>query len=107
MNTLSTVNLTLTDLTYWIYKTKPTVERFVVAKKKEAKIMNDNQKKFLNELAQFFEKYSITSAYVTDRGFELKSHEETLSFQSYKDDTFFNVKTYCPEYDVIKEKEME
>lgn len=77
------------------------------AKKKEVKIMNDNQKKFLNELAQLFEKYNITSAYVTDKGFELKRYEKAISFQSYKDDTFFNVRTYCPEYDAIEEKEME
>ena len=94
----------MTDLTYLTYKTKLTAEQFVVGKKKEVKIMNDNQKKFLNELAQLFEKYSITSAYVTDRGFELKSHEESISFQSYKDDTFFDVKTYCPEYDVTDEE---
>lgn len=58
----------------------------------------------MNELAQFFEKYSITSAYVTDKGFELKSHEESISFQSYKDDTFFNVRTYKPEYDTTEEE---
>jgi hypothetical protein len=50
--------------------------------------MNDNQRNFLNELAQLFEKYSVTSAYVTDKGVELKSHEESISFQNYKDDTF-------------------
>jgi hypothetical protein len=66
--------------------------------------MNDNQEKFLNELAQLFEKYSIGYAYVTDKGFELKSHEESISFQSYKDDTFFNVRTYCPKYDVTEEE---
>lgn len=65
--------------------------------------MNDNQKKFLNELAQLFEKYSIECAYVTDKGFELKSHEESISFQSYKDETFFNVRTYEPEYDTAME----
>lgn len=59
------------------------------AKKKEVKIMNDNQQNFLNELAQLFEKYSIDCAYVTNKGFELKSHEESISFQSYKDETFF------------------
>lgn len=48
-------NSPLTDLTYLTYKTKPTAERFVVGKKKEVKIMNDNQKKFLNELAQLFD----------------------------------------------------
>lgn len=86
------------------YKTKPTAERFVVGKKKEVKIMDNEQKKFLNELAQLFEKYNITSAYVTDKGFELKRYEKAISFQSYKDDTFFSVKTYCPEYDVTEEE---
>lgn len=66
--------------------------------------MNDNQKKFFNELAQLFEKYSIECAYVTDKGFELKSHEESISFQSYKDETFFNVRTYQSEYDTTVEE---
>lgn len=69
--------------------------------------MNNNQKKFLNELAQLFEKYSIECAYVTDKGFELKSHEKSISFQSYKDETFFNVRTYKPEYDTTEEEETE
>ena len=66
--------------------------------------MNDNQKNFLNELAQLFEKYSIEYAYVTDKGFELKSYEESISFQSYKDDTFFNVRTYKSEYDTTEKE---
>ena len=66
--------------------------------------MNDNQRNFLNELAQLFEKYSIDYAYVTDKGFEFQSHEESISFQSYKGETFFNVRTYCPEYDVTDEE---
>ena len=66
--------------------------------------MDNEQKKFLNELAQLFEKHNITSAYVTDKGFELKGFEKDISFQSYKDDTFFNVRTYCPEYDVTEEE---
>ena len=98
-------NSPLRGLTYSTYKTKPTAERFVVGKKKEVKIMDNEQKKFLNELAQLFEKYSIECAYVTDKGFELKNHnEESISFQGYKGDTFFNVKTYCPEYDTTVEE---
>lgn len=86
------------------YKTKPTTNRSVVGKKKEVKIMNNEQQNFLNELAQLFEKYSIDCAYVTDKGFELKSREESISFQSYKDETFFNVRTYKPEYDTTVEE---
>ena len=74
------------------------------AKKKEVKIMDDNQKKFLNELAQLFEKYSINYAYVADKGFGFISHGKSLSFQNYKDGAFFNVRTYKPEYNTTEEE---
>ena len=66
--------------------------------------MNNEQKKFLNELAQLFEKYSIEDAYVVDESFKFQSHEESISFQCYRDDAFFNVRTYQSEYDTTEEE---
>ncbi len=67
--------------------------------------MNNNQENFLNELAQLFEKYSIDGAYVADKSFKFQSHEETLSFQYYRDDAFFDVITYKTKYGTVAEEE--
>lgn len=64
--------------------------------------MNNNQEKFLNELAQLFDKYSIVRAYMTDEGFELDSHNQTLAFQSYVDGEFRCIRTYESQRTPIK-----
>lgn len=74
----------------------------MLSEKERGKIMNNNQENFLKELAQLFEKYSIIRAYMTDEGFELDSHNETLAFQSYVDGAFCCIRTYESQFTYTK-----
>lgn len=61
--------------------------------------MNDNQKKFLNEISAVFKKYAIDRVSASDSYIKFESNSEILYFNRYVKDCFIEIKTWVQEYE--------
>lgn len=62
--------------------------------------MNDNQKKFLNEISAVLKKYAIDRVSVSNSNIKFESNGEILYLNRYVEGCFKEIKTWVQEYDV-------